>query len=270
MASAVIQSLPPDFWNIRVTDAISVLLTLGLFVLYFRMKNIQDEQNRIQEKQNQLMSRQTDIMSADHRPRISRDMITADEDELTIMLSNYGNGPINDIHIQTVIYGQSTNSDGDLLIKKGFERGGTAVVPKWNLLTQEESDGQQFEMDYSTSSASRLEEGDDEIKIKSEIGVNIMTVGTQKYEVPFSEAMQRINREWETDTIAIEFWMIGVDVTQRPLGFWMGTFYDVLLNDELDLETAIRFGDEGDRLGDPVREDEGKSMMIIDTDSIEA
>lgn len=269
MFELVVQQIPADFWDIRVTDLISVLLTFGLFIVYWKMKNIQDEQNTIQRQQNRLMSRQTDIMSVNHRPILSREAIRVNGDELTLEISNSGNGPAANLHLQCVVYEQKSAEDGEPIFGRGYKREGTAVVPKWNVLTRETVDARKSPYNINTVSASQIEEGETNVSFDGEISLDLLAMGTSKYEVPFSEAMQRINREWDTEKVAIEFWLSGIDVTDNPVGYWFGSFVDIQLKKDLELEEAIRFGEEGARIGDPVNEDEGASMMILDGDDIQ-
>jgi len=267
MNTTILQTLPPDFWNVKFTDIISVLVTIGLFIVYWRMKNIQDEQNKIQRQQNRLMSRQTDLMAANHQPRLSRDSIRGEGDKLITRITNRGNGPAENLHIQCVVYEQTESEDGESLFGKGYKRQGTAVIPRWNPLTRHT--GTLTDGGEPNISGSRIEEGDDGVQFEATIKMKPLSMGAGGYEAPFSEVMQRINREWDSDKIAIEFWLLFNDVTGNPFGFWFGSFYDIRLNSEIDMEGAIESGTEGGRIGDPVGEDEGASMMLIEPDDID-
>jgi hypothetical protein len=267
MDTMILQTLPPAFWNVKFTDIISVIVTLGLFIVYLRMKNIQNEQNKIQRQQNKLMSRQTDLMSANHQPRLNRNSIRGEGDTLITRITNRGNGPAEDLHIQCVVYEQTESEDGEPLFRKGFKREGTALVPRRNPLnrhTRTHSDGEEPNI-----SGSRIEEGDDRVQFEATIKMKPLSMGSGGYEAPFSEVMQRINREWDSDNIAIEFWLIFKDVTGNPFGFWFGSFRDIELNSELDMQRAIDSGIERKRIGNPVREDEAASMMLIEPDDFD-
>lgn len=262
MEITILQLFPPNFWNVRFTDVISVLVTIGLFIVYWRMKNIQNEQNEIQRKQNQLMSRQTDLMAANHQPRLSRESIRGEGDKLITSITNRGNGPAENLHIQCVVYEHKVSDDGEPIFGKGYKRQGTAVVPRWNPLTRYTgtlTDGGEPKL-----SGSRIEEGDDKIQFQSTIKMKPLSMPSGGYEAPFSEVMQRINREWDADKIALEFWLLFNDVTGNPIGFWFGSFNDIELDSEIDLEKAIDSGTECRRIGDPVGEDEGASMMLLE------
>jgi len=266
MVVTIVQTLPPDFLNVRLTDVVSVLVTIGLFIVYWRMKNIQDEQNKIQRKQNRLMSRQTDLMAANHKPRLTRNGMWGDGDKVVTSVTNRGNGPAEKLHVQCVVYGQNSN-DGEPLFRKGFKREGTAVVPKPNPLTRN--------LDYladggdPTLSANRIEEEDGDVRFESVIKMEPLSMNSSGYEAPFSEVMQRIRREWSTETIAIEFWLLFADVTGNPFALWFGSYTDIELRDGLNIEEAIESGQSGERIGNPVQEGESASVMMLNPDDID-
>lgn len=267
MDTFLLQTLPTNFWNIKITDMISILVTIGLFIVYWRMKNIQDEQNKIQRQQNRLMSRQTDLMAANHQPRLAQESIKGDGNKLTTRITNHGNGPAENLHIQCVVYEQSYSEDGEPVFAKGYKREGTAVVPKWNPLRRVTSglaDGGD-----PTFSESRIEEEDVGVPFEGVIKMKPLSMGSGEYEAPFSEVMQRINHEWNANKIAIEFWLLFSDVTGNPSGIWFGSFSEIELNSGLNIEKAIESGVEGEQIGGPVAEHEGASMLVIEPDDID-
>lgn len=86
----------------EIFSALSAVASLILVILYRRMAKIGERQAELQEQQTKIMDRQNRLMAASHKPdvRINSDKIQTNGNEVTIRLTNMGNGPARHLHIR--------------------------------------------------------------------------------------------------------------------------------------------------------------------------
>lgn len=268
---AILQSLPPDFWAIDVADVVSLLLTVGLFWVYLSMRTIQDEQNTIQRNQNRLMQRQTALMAANHQPRLKFDKPKGEGDTLKLWIDNTGEGPADNIHSQCVIYEQWKGDQGPEY-RPGYRGAGTVVSSALNPMsrkpTTSDSDGQL--PDTNKVGESTVESGEHSVLLDGVVKLKPFSGGSEPYEAPFSEVMQRLSREWtDVDFIAIDLFVFFTDVVGEEYGMHVGSFSDIPLNKDLTFAQSIDLGETCSRIGDPITEDDAAAMIPLNPENMD-
>lgn len=270
MDGALFQSLPTNFWNVDIADVISILLTLALVGVYLSMRNIQDEQNTIQRTQNELMQRQTALMAANHLPKIEIDRTFSKGDSIFVELANRGSGPAENLHIQCVVYKQTTPEDGETTYRGAYLDEGTVIGPQWLPLNRSGRDVLPDDFEPSEGPINSIQADEQSVWFNSEISLRPMAMGADPYSAPFREVMQRVRREWsDVDEIAIEFFLLYTDVINQPYAKWLETYNNVPLQKKLNLHKAMSLGEVGKRVGKPVDEEEVGAMLMIDPDEID-
>lgn len=267
----VLQSLPPNFWFVDAADVVSLLLTLGLFWVYLSMRNIQDEQNSIQRNQNRLMQRQTALMAANHQPRLQFNDTQGDEDSLKIWMDNTGEGPADNIHSQCVIYEQEKGQDGPRF-KPGFRGSGTVVNSPLNPMSRRVTSGKANGQPPATTKEgqSTVDAGEYSILLKGVVKLKPFSGGSEPYEAPFSEVMQRLSREWtDLDNIGFDIFDIFTDVVGDEYALHVESYSNIPLENDLTFEQALEKGEKHDRFGDPITEDDSVAMIPLTPEDME-
>ncbi|WP_071932529.1 hypothetical protein [Halodesulfurarchaeum formicicum] len=267
----ILQSLPPNFWSVDVADVVSLLLTVGLFLVYFSMRNIQDEQNTIQRTQNRLMQRQTALMAANHQPRLTFDSHRGDDDTLKLSIDNSGEGPADNIHSQCVIYEQEFGGDGPQF-KPGYQGAGTVVSSALNPMVRKPTTSMHDDKppDMNKVGESTVEAGEMNILLDGVIKLKPFSGGSEPYDAPFSEVMQRLSREWnDVDHIAIDLFVFFTDVVGEEYGMHVESYSDIPLSMDLTFEEALERGSKHSRIGDPLTEDDAAAMIPLNPENMD-
>lgn len=267
----ILQSLPPNFWSVDIADVVSLLLTLGLFWVYLSMRNIQDEQNTIQRNQNRLMQRQTALMAANHQPRLTFDSHWGEDDTLALSIDNNGEGPADNIHSQCVIYKQKNGGDSPKF-KLGYQGAGTVVSSALNPMIRRAStsihDDKPPEMKKVGNST--VEAGETNVLFDGIVKLEPFSGGSEPYEAPFSEVMQRLSREWsDVDHIAIDLFVLFTDVVGEQYGMHIGSYEGISLDKDLTFEQSLERGEERSRIGNPITEDDAAAMIPLNPENMD-
>lgn len=266
----ILQSLPPNFWSVDVADVVSLLLTLGLFWVYLSMRNIQDEQNTIQRNQNRLMQRQTALMAANHQPRLKFENPDGKDDILKLLIDNNGEGPADNIHSQCVVYEQE-NGDNGPEFRAGYRGAGTVVSSALNPMSRKPTTSIQGDKppDVDKVGESTVEAGEYSVLFDGEVKLKPFSGGSEPYEAPFSEVMQRLSREWnDVDYIAIDLFVFFTDVVGEEYGMHVGSYSDIPLNRDLTFERSLEQGEKRSRIGDPITEDDAAAMIPLNPENM--
>lgn len=267
----LLQSLPPDFWSFNATDIVSVLLTLALVWVYISMRDIQSEQNTIQRMQNQLMQRQTALMAANHQPRLNIEKIQGDGDKLKLLLSNEGNGPADNIHSQCVIYRQE-GKENDADFRAGFRGTGTVISSTLNPLSRRPTTSFSSNEPPKTEKVgeSTIDEGEHSVLFAGVTKLRPLAAGTDTYDAPFSEVMQRVSREWSgVEHIAIDLFLMYTDIVGQEYVMTIETYAGIDLHKDLEFEDCINTGKKRDRIGDPITEDDAAAIIPLTPDKLD-
>ncbi|SDK27524.1 hypothetical protein [Natronorubrum texcoconense] len=267
---SLIQSLPSGFFNIDLGDVIYLLLTLALVVLYWKMYKFQEIMASIQHKQTDIMEKQANFMEANHQPILDVEDITGDEDTLNISLKNRGNGPARNLLVQCVVYKQSDKTtEAEVELRSGYRGEGSILAPQWNRLWRKSAPeiradgGSQDKGPYDG-----IEIDDPLTRFESDLTFKYMALGSGNYEVTFSDALDRVSREWDCEYIALDFHIAITDITRQVYAQSIGSLGNVPIDAEGTFEDAIEGAQIGAPIGEPVSEDEVASMLPIDADKI--
>lgn len=270
--------LPVDFFDITIVGVIELLLTIALVGLYWRMHRTQKRQADIQTTQNEIMNKQANIMAAQHQPdiehdggwKIDDDSIAIDDDSIAIPLSNRGNGPGKNLHIQCVIYRQN-EQEGESVFTRADRGMGTVVGPVTTPLRRmdEQAVGYGSEEEWDDNAPeSAIEEGETDVWFEGEIKLSPQTVGSPSYEAPFSEVIKRLSREWESDKFAFEIFLLYSDLVNQLYRLRLLGYKSVPLNENLDLQRAREFGEETGPIGDVVPDGTQSPMMELSAEDL--
>ena len=260
----MLQSLPPDFFNFNISDVASVLLSLALVVLYWRMQKLQNNIVSVQEKQADIMRRQTSFMKADHEPVVEVEGLSGEDNSINITLTNRGNGPARNLLLHVVVYKQSEFvEDEPINISPGYRGKGSVIGPEWTHLWKVPPE-EYNEKDTIEGPNGGIESGDVPTDFTSDLTFSYMTPGTGEYEVTFSEMMQRISKEWDCDYIALDIHIAYTNIAWEFNAIPAGSVGNIPVNSDLTIEEALDNPHIGGPLGDPVSKEEVASMIMMD------
>lgn len=265
-----IQSLPEGFFTVDVTDVISVFLSLILVILYWKMYRFQEIVATIQENQAKIMEKQTDFMEANHQPILDIEEISADGDEINITLQNRGNGPARNLLIQCVAYKQmeKTTEEGTEL-SNGYRGEGSVLAPKWNRLWRRSAPKLRADGgDQANGPHDGIETDEPPTQFEADLTFEYMAIGSGSYEVSFSEALERVSREWDAEYIALDFHIAFTDITRQVYSQSIGSFGNIPLDEGGTFEDALEDVYMGHPIDEPVSEDEVASMMPISSENV--
>lgn len=259
-----LQALP---FGLIVSNLIQILLSIGLVGLYLLMYKTQQRQADIQESQNEIMNQQTALMAANHMPDVAHEGgMKVNGDTLSVELSNRGNGPAKNLRIECVLYHQGRSDDSGELEFAPANRGvGTVVGPVLSPL-------ERTEHPQATDNTENIDEKslqntllEDEIGgwFESEIKLSPQAVGTGGYSAPFSEVMQRLNREWDVDEFAFELILIYSDVVNQMYALRLASYIDVPLENQ-NLQGAMQSGKEYDQIGGVIPEGVQEPAIVLE------
>lgn len=271
MKQTLLQSLPPDFWSINATGVVSVLLTLALVWVYISMRNIQNEQNNIQRVQNQLMQRQTALMAANHQPRLNIEEIQGDNDELGLLISNEGNGPADNIHSQCVVYKQE-GEENEADFRAGYRGTGTVISSSLNPLSRRPTASitGNGPPDTNKIGEGTIGEGEHSILFSGVTKLRPFVAGTDSYDAPFSEVMQRVSREWnDVEYIAVDIFLLYTDIVGQEHAMSVETYAGINLHKDLNVEECINTGKKRNQIGDPITEDDTAAVIPLTPDNLQ-
>lgn len=264
----ILQLLPPNFWNIDVADVISLLLTLGLFGVYLSMRSIQDEQNSIQRNQNRLMQRQTALMAANHQPRLKFEDPEGEGDTLKISIRNSGEGPADNIHSQCVVYQEKRGEDGPIF-KPGYRGAGTVVSSALNPMSRKSLIREGNSSGTDKIGESTVEAGEQSVLLESLIKLKPFSGGSEPYEAPFSEVIQRLSREWDdVDYLAMDVFILFTDVVGEEYAMHVKSYSGIPLSRDLTFEDSLEGANEHARIGDPMDEDDAAAMIPLNPENM--
>jgi hypothetical protein len=257
-----LQALP---FGLTVSNLIQILLSIGLVGLYLFMYKTQQRQADIQETQNEIMNQQTALMAANHMPDVTQGGgLTVDGDTLSVELSNRGNGPAKNLQIECVLYHQRRSDDSEEFEFAPANIGvGTVVGPVLTPLERTKH-SQRERMEYEKEGLENtLEENEIGVWFESEIKLSPQAVGTGNYSAPFSEVMQRLNREWDVDEFAFELILIYSDVVNQMYALRLASYIDVPLENQ-NLQGAMQSGKEYDQIGGVIPEGVQEPAIVLE------
>ncbi|WP_256392483.1 hypothetical protein [Natronoarchaeum rubrum] len=259
-----LQSFPEGFWSVDISDVISALLSLALVILYWRMQKFQETVVSIQQKQAELMERQADFTQANHQPVLHSDDVTGEGQKVNLSLHNDGNGPAHGLLLQAVLYKQEEMMDGDPgEVIPGYNGSGSVIGPEWTPLFRESASEEDVGEEEEVL-ATAIREGEKSVSFESELKFTYMSPGSGQYDVTFTEAMDRISKEWDCDHIAIDFHIGFTDISGEWYGVPIGACGDIPVESSLTLDQALDDPQVGAPIGEPIKEDEVYSAIMLD------
>lgn len=212
------QTLPLDglaTWLFEVAAAsASILLSALLVALYWRMYRVQKSQSDVQRSQVAIMDVQTKIMAASYTPDLVVEELSADGDEVEVLVSNRGRGRAKNFRICCQPY-VSDHGGGHSFAWVA----GVPLRPSTSRLSCQGDGG---------SNDSELYRGVVELEAFGDSSL------------PFSEAVGRIDRRGPNPTVGVELYLvyeseIGERFVQRLV---CANDFDV--GPEVSIEEALR------------------------------
>jgi hypothetical protein len=117
---------------------------------------------------------------------------------------------------------------------------------------------------------STINEGEYSILFKGTTKLSPFAAGSDSYDAPFSEVMQRVSREWnDVDKIAIDLFLLYTDIVGQEYVIPIETYADITLHKNLTLEECINDGTERNRIGDPITEDDAATFIPLTPDNLD-
>lgn len=265
----ILQTIPDAIREIGVTELISLLLTAALVFLYWRMQRFQEIIASIQKKQTDLMKEQADLMAVNHQPVIELNSINALDDLLNVSILNTGNGPARNLLVQCVMYRQDGEADigQKMNLQEGYVGTGPVLGPKWNYMIRESAfpllEGGDFD-----GPSDGIQAGEGPVEFSAEISFKYM-IPNKTHDLTFSEAIQRISQDWDSEFLAMDIHLAYVNLAQKAYTTPLVAIGNIPLDGDLTLEDVFEKGEMIAPLDEPISEDEIATMLPIDTEDIQ-
>lgn len=227
----------PEFFEITISDLLSIVLSALLVLLYWKMYQIQSEQKQTLESHDDALSQQAEIMSLEYQPDINCKKISAEGDTLYMLLSNNGLGSANALQAKCAIYSQRQQSDGeDTFELASLEEENTIINTHYSSAYSSNEPGTQ----QDDRGLRKIQSGETSW-FKSEIK---MIVNENEIS-PFSNVTQKLSVDWDTEWIAFDLYLGSLDTLGRQHILILDSYRNVPLN-PMTLEEAIKKGEDSE------------------------
>lgn len=256
VSQALVTSVPgisPDImdWVQAVQAVGSLILTLLIYIVYRKIRDIQNTQADIQLSQTNIMDRQNQILSAEYQPDISGDIVNANDDLepiegdttnlLHLDLVNQGRGKGKDLLLTSFVYRSKETDDTE---KPVYSPVYGMQIADWGF-TVAGFTTQLTRRDQTADSVNSIPPTGEHYTYYADFKFVISVLfSNTKYEASFSEVLSRAAKEWEeVDKLAFDVYVIYRDDTNR-LGYEnLCTILDVPVREGLELDEALELAE---------------------------
>jgi hypothetical protein len=248
-----------EIFEITISDLLSIVLSALLVLLYWKMSKIQSEQKQILESHDDALRQQAEIMSLDYQPDINCRKISAEGDTLYMLLSNDGLGSANALQAKCAIYSQRQKSDGEHAFElASLEEENTVITTHYSSAYSSNEPGTQQE----DRGLEKIQPGESSW-FKSEIK---MVVNENEIS-PFSDVIQRLSVDWDTEWIAFDLYLGSLDALGRQHILILDSYRNVPLN-PMTLEEAIKQGEDSEPIHMSTDEIKRPAVDVFEKDNL--
>ena len=238
-----LQFLP---FGLTVSTALQILLTTLLAGLYYLMYKTQQRQADIQETQNQIIGWQTQLMSAEQQPELVPQSVGADENALSVELSNLGEGRARNLKALCRLYHKEGD---DYLTAFSMKVLGFVITPVKTELTrikQKEFVTLDMDDEYSVASHNGIDAKEGRVRFEGEIKQEIRSV-SPVMEVTFTRAIEQMRDEWDVEVIGLDLYLTYEDVIDQEHSLRVESRKGIETKEGMSLADALEGGEEIDK-----------------------
>lgn len=241
-----LQSLP---FGLTVSNALQILLAALLAGLYYLMYKTQQRQADIQETQNQIIGWQTQLMAAEHQPELVPQKVEANENTLSLGLSNLGEGRARNLKALCRLYHKEGS---DYLTAFSMKVLGFVIAPvKTELTRVEQRELVTHEMategdEYSVASHNGIDAKEKGVRFEGEIKQEVKSV-SPVMEVTFTRAIEQMIDEWDVEVVGFDLYLTYEDVIDHEHPLRIESRRGIEAEEGMSLADALEGGEEIDK-----------------------